>query len=157
MTDTVFGPDVQMTRGMFVTVLGKIYTDNGFQISASGTHFSDVAPTAYYAPYVNWAYEAGIVSGVSDQSFSPNESVTREQLAQMMYKFAMMFRQDGTDYNKVTLSSYSDRSSISLWAFKAMCWAVDNGLINGTSAVTLSPKNIATRAQVAQLLYNLFN
>ena len=157
ISEDTFGPDIPITRGMFVTVLGSIYSNLKGDITAqSNDHFSDVDSRAYYAKYVNWAYESGIVSGTGAGMFSPDENVTREQLAVMMQKYLHLYKEDNNDYNNVTLYQYNDRNSISLWAFKSMCWAVENKVLSGISDVELSPKTFATRAQVAQTIYSLF-
>ena len=71
----------------------------------------------------------------------------------MMYKFTLLFREDTTDYDRISLYTFTDSSRISKWAYNAMCWAVDNGMISGTSLDTLSPKSLTTRAQAAQIIY----
>lgn len=148
LTATVFSPDTEMNRAMLATVLSRLA---GAQGAAPSAGFTDVTVSDWYANAVNWAAGAGIVNGLGDGSFGPNNSVTREQMATMLYRYAR-------DYlgMKVTaagdLSVFSDRDQISAYAVDAVAWAVGCGIMNGHSNGTLSPGGTATRAQVASML-----
>ena len=142
-----FSPDLAMTRGMFVTVLGR-------QAGVSNekpqcTSFTDVAPGAYYAPYVQWAAENGIVNGTSSTTFAPEQKITREQMVTILHRY---FEGDSTAEPELGVR-FSDGDAVSSYAREAMGWAVASGLIAGTGD-RLEPKATATRAQVAQVFYN---
>lgn len=149
---TTFSPSQPMTRGMFVTVLGRMaevdtenYTD---------TSFSDVPATAYYAPYISWANGEGIVSGIDNDRFSPDESVTREQIAKMLFTYAQSLQIDtSTDFIPDKYYNYTDYRTVSRYAAKAVSWCVNKGIINGSNG-KINPQDTATRAEVATMLMN---
>ena len=116
----------------------------------SGTSFSDVTAGAWYADAVAWANANGIVNGYADGSFAPNEAVTREQLAAILYRYAQYAKRDTSA--AASLSGYTDSGAVSGYAGTAMAWANAEGLINGTDANVLLPRSSATRAQVAAIL-----
>lgn len=144
---TTFEPNANMNRAMLVTVL---YRMSGEQAKAD-TAFGDVAQNAWYAEAVAWAKTNGIVSGVSATQFAPNQNVTREQMAVILYRYAQYKGQE-TGNADANLAAFADANTVSSYAVPAMNWAVKNGLISGTSATTLSPNGSATRAQVATIL-----
>lgn len=145
-----FSPGTSMTRGMFVTVLGKAAK---MDTSAYGTsQFKDVPDDAYYAPYVTWAAEVGVVNGTSPTTFSPNNSITREDMATMLYKYARAYGYD-TSYDEANLLDFPDAGKISDYAQVPMAWAVTHGVLAGSDGY-LDPKGDATRAQTAQIFYN---
>ena len=144
---TEFSPDSAMTRGMLVTVLYRVA---GKPAQTAASTFADVDSNAYYAPAVAWGNAQGIVAGVSDSSFSPDASVTREQLATIIYQYATSA---GLDVSvKGDLTNYSDTESISEWADDAIAYAVGAGIITGRDNQTIDPKGTATRAEVARVL-----
>ncbi|MBQ7500917.1 MAG: S-layer homology domain-containing protein [Clostridia bacterium] len=147
--DGVFSPDTKMTRAMFVLVLGKIADINTSKFRSS--YFVDVKIGSWYAPYVQWAVENGIVSGVGDNRFAPDDMITREQLAVMMMKFAEKFKGD-ISYDDEALDKYADYGDISDYALTALKWAVSKGLISGMTEDTVGPQGIATRAQVSVIV-----
>ena len=120
-------------------------TGTGGQPSG-GTGFRDVQADAYYADAVSWATEQGIVTGTSQTAFSPDESVTREQMAALLYRYA------GEPSAAGDLSAYADADSVSAYASDAMAWCVENGVLNGTDGSRLEPAASATRAEVAAVL-----
>lgn len=120
-------------------------TGTGGQPS-DGTGFRDVQADAYYADAVSWATEQGIVTGTSQTAFSPDESVTREQMAALLYRYA------GEPSAAGDLSAYADADSVSAYASDAMAWCVENGVLNGTDGSRLEPAASATRAEVAAVL-----
>lgn len=144
---TTFEPNANMNRAMLVTVL---YRMSGEQAKAD-TAFGDVAQNAWYAEAVAWAKTNGIVSGVSAAQFAPNQNVTREQMAAILYRYAQYKGQE-TGNADANLVAFADANTVSSYAVPAINWAVKNGLISGTSATTLSPNGSATRAQVATIL-----
>lgn len=145
-----FGPDVETSRAMLVTILWRYEGSPNVRVMES---FDDVKSDAYYAKAVQWAQKNGIVSGVGDNRFDPNASITREQIVTILYRYAQ-YRND--DLGKFgNLSKYKDRDKISDYALDAMEWAVGNGIVNGVSSDKLDPRGKATRAQIAQLMYRL--
>lgn len=146
-SETTFAPNANMNRAMLVTVL---YRMSGEQVKAD-TAFGDVAQDAWYAEAVAWAKNHGIVSGTSAAQFSPNQNVTREQMAAILYRYAQYKGQE-TGAADANLAGFADVNTVSSYAVPAMQWAVKNGLISGTSTTALSPNGSATRAQVATIL-----
>jgi len=145
--EAAFAPDENMTRAMLVTVLYRMANFEG----AESTHnFADVVSGEWYSDAVAWASSNGIVSGVSENKFAPNEDITREQMALIIYRYAKMQGFDVSESS--TLESFTDTSDVSAWALDAIKWANSVTLVNGTSETTLSPKATATRAQVATIL-----
>lgn len=147
MSATEFGPNVEMNRAMLVTVL---YRMSGEQAKSSST-FTDVAPDAWYASAVAWARENGIVTGVTDTTFNPNGSVTREQMATILYRYAQ-YQGDVPNADQTVLDDFTDAASVSTYAVPTMSWAVQEGLLSGVGHQKLSPGGSATRAQVAVIL-----
>ncbi|MBS5670644.1 MAG: S-layer homology domain-containing protein [Oscillospiraceae bacterium] len=151
MTETTFAPNLAMTRGMFVTVLGRMA---GVEEDRDATSkFTDVKSGSYYAGYVAWAAEQDIVRGTSATTFSPNAKVTREQMATMMYRYAKAQGLEVTGGSESVLDGFADSNRISGWAKEAMIWAVSQKLLIGTGA-GLEPQAYGTRAQSAQVILN---
>ena len=144
-----FSPDANMTRGMFVTVLGRLAGVN--TAGYSGTSFTDVQAGQWYAPYVQWASSNGIVNGVGNNCFEPDQSITREQAAAILYRYAAFAAVDTTGARSSVLERFSDCADVSGWAVEPMAWCVENGIMQGSNG-RLAPKATATRAQVAQLM-----
>ena len=141
-----FGPGDSMDRSMLATVL---YSLDG-KPAAGKSGFSDVADGAWYADAVAWAAEHGIVSGVGGGAFTPGGTITREQLAVMLYRYAQY---KGYDVSKTAdLSGYADQDKLSDWAAQAVQWACGSGLMNGRSAAQLAPEGTLTRAEAATML-----
>lgn len=147
ISDTVFAPDAGLTRGMLVTVLWRAEGEPQAQ-SAHG--FGDVADGRYYAPAVAWAKENGIVTGVTNTVFAPDNNITREQIAAIIYRYAQY---KGYDVSaQADLDGFEDSQQISNYAKTPMSWANATGLITGMTATTLAPQGNATRAQIATVL-----
>ena len=141
-----FGPGDSMDRSMLATVL---YSLDG-KPAAGKSGFADVADGAWYADAVAWAAEHGIVSGVGGGAFTPGGTITREQLAVMLYRYAQY---KGYDVSKTAdLSGYADQDKLSDWAAQAVQWACGSGLMAGRSAVQLAPEGTLTRAEAATML-----
>ena len=147
-----FDPNGTMTRAMLVTVLWRLENEPAARV-ANG--FSDVALNAWYSVAVAWANENGIVTGIGADNFAPNQNITREQLAVILYRYAKALGLDCSA--KADLSDYADASGISAYAKDAMSWAVAEGLISGMTETTLVPGGSATRAQVATILMRFVN
>lgn len=150
---TEFSPNDQMTRGMFVTVLGRL---SGVAADKTvTTKFKDVKKGQYYTAYVKWANEAGIVSGITATTFAPDANITREQICVIMEKYlgtlGLGLR---TDFAKV---KFADEAEIAKWAKNAVLACQQGGIINGIkqgSGYVFNPQGNATRAEVATILYN---
>ena len=147
ISDTEFAPNSDMTRAMLVMVLYRLENPE----ESERTHsFADVADGEWYAQAVAWAAESGIVNGVSDTEFAPNDNITREQMAAIIYRYAKI---KGYDTEKASeLTDCADANEISEYALDAVKWANAAELINGISETSISPNTTATRAQVAAIL-----
>lgn len=144
--DNTFSPKANTTRGMVVTVLYRLEN----QPSTSAASFTDVASGAYYANAVAWANANGIVSGYGSGKFGPNDKVTREQLAAILYRYAQYKKYDVSGAK--SLDGYTDAQSVSSYAVPALQWANAVGVVTGKSGNKLDPKGNATRAEVAAML-----
>ena len=145
-----FAPDLTTTRGMIVTILYRLEGSPDIENEIWGYPFQDVDANAYYAEAVYWARMNGIVAGYSDEVFGPNDTITREQMAVILYRYAQYKGYDTT--GKADLSKYTDAEQVGSWALEAIRWANAEGLVNGTSDTTLSPQGSATRSQAAMIL-----
>ena len=143
-----FAPNGLTTRAQIVTILWRIEGTPYVDYAA----FTDVHDGDWFAPAVQWAAANGIVVGYSSGRFGPNDSVTREQLAAILYRYAQYLESDVSAGEDTNILSYDDADRIGSWAFDAIQWACGSGIIGGTSARTLAPKATATRAQVAAMI-----
>ena len=148
--DRCFSPEASMTRGMFVTVLGRLAGVDPTRYPVS--YFRDVPSGAYYSPYVQWAASFEIVNGVGDDHFAPNAAVTREEIAAILYRFAGATGNDDTVLPGF-LDFFTDGDQLHSWAKAPMEWAVSHGILAGYQG-RLTPRNDSTRAQVAQIFLN---
>lgn len=148
MSSTRFGGELNTTRGQIVTILWRL---TGEPRATKRNAFTDVSSSQYYYDAISWAYDAGVVDGFDARTFKPDQNVTREQLAAILYRYAkyMNLSTSGSAY----LAKYTDADKIANWAYDAMAWANYRGLINGTSATRIDPKGYATRAQIAAILH----
>ena len=149
-TDTTFAPTMNLTRSMIAQVLYNL-EERPEAPGAAG--FPDVAAGAWYADAVNWAAARGIVKGYDTGAFGPEDSVTREQLAAILYRYAQAKGYDTTQ-GGMAVREFSDSASISDWAQEAMSWAVNAQVLSGKGNGVLDPQGTATRAEVAQMLMN---
>lgn len=152
VSEMLFAPYIDMNRAMFVTVLGRMA--NVDTSKYMGLAFSDLEAGMYYVPYVKWANENGIVLGRSDTIFDPEASITREEMAAIMYRYCAYIGMDMTPKNTVFMERYTDRNEISDWAVTYVEWAVGCGLMRGMTDHTIDPLEHASRAQVAQVIMN---
>lgn len=144
--DGKFAPDMELTRGMFATL---IYRLAGSPEASGANPFSDVAAGMYYKDAIVWAYENGIVKGMSASIFAPDSTLTREQMVAMLHRYAEFA---GISTEKSTgLDSFSDADSVSAYAVVPMQWAVASDIIKGIDGA-LVPAGITTRAQAAAVL-----
>lgn len=147
MTETLFEPETLMSRAMVVTVL---YRMDGAPAVSAEHPFTDVPDGSWYTDAVIWAYNNGIVQGVSDDLFDPESDVLREQLVTFAHRYVEYLI--GSTGWAEELSGYEDADQISDYAVDAFAWAVENGIIRGTSPVELTPAGVASRAQCAAIL-----
>lgn len=147
----LFQPNGSLTRAMFVTILGRMEGVQAGDYPAAT--FADVDSEAYYAPYVDWAAETGITTGMSEAEFAPNSPVTREQATTFLYRYAGYKGLDVTATDEA-MKTFADSAAVSTWAVSAMAWATDCGLIIGTDG-KLAPRAATTRAQGVTLLQRM--
>ena len=139
-----FGPDDQLSRAMLAQIL---YNKEGRPV-VTDSAFDDVADGAWYADAITWAAANGIVSGYGNGKFGPNDNITREQLAVMLWHYV------GSPAATDKELHFTDADEASGYALEALRWAVENGIINGYGDGRFDPRGSATRAQVAQMLKN---
>ena len=145
--DNKFSPDINITRGMFAAMLYRL---EGEPEVRSENKFGDVSENEYYYKAVVWAAENGIVSGTGETAFSPDDNITREQLAVMLKNYGEKFGigLSGIDFTDI----FDDFDTVSHWAEDGINWAVENKIISGKGENTLAPKDNATRAEGAAVL-----
>lgn len=146
-----FNPNSPVTRAQFVQILHNLSPKEDFTIQ----HFVDVLPKSWYFNAVEWAAKYGVVSGVGDRRYDPDSSITREQMATMLHRYFDKTNNESLPINESLLSGYIDIGKISSWAKDHMYWCVSNGILSGRSSTTLNPKSTATRAEAAQIMYNI--
>ncbi|MEG1500426.1 MAG: S-layer homology domain-containing protein [Clostridiales bacterium] len=141
-----FNPNDSMTRGMLVTVLGRLYAEDLGSASAS---YLDVNKSAWYSQSIAWASKNKIVDGIGNAKFAPNKAVSREELAVIIYNYAKF---SGLDTNQTAdIKGFADYKKVSPWAEKQLQWAFATGLLKGGANNTLAPQDKATRAEVAAI------
>ena len=151
VSETQFAPSLTLTRAMLVTVL---YRAEGEPEVSEKALFTDVAEDAYYAKAVAWGQESGLVNGMTEKEFAPDNAITREQIGTIMFRYAVF-----KGMVAVTLEEnlgFDDADEISPYAVSPLNWAVGCGLINGRTATTINPKDTATRAEAATILTRYF-
>ena len=148
MSDTRFAPNQALSRAMLVTVLYRLADEP--DVTADNP-FTDVPAGQWYTNAVIWAAANGIVNGYGSGLFGPNDPVTREQLAAILYRYAVYGGMTAVTLEE-NLGSFADTAQLSAYAIQAMNWAVGQGLINGSGS-NLVPKAQATRAQVAAIIH----
>ena len=142
-----FEPNGLLTRAMMVTILYRLDGEGEY----AAHPFTDVAKDTWYDEAVAWGYATGVVKGTSATTFSPDDYVTREQAATLLYRYA---EYRGEDVSTVgSLMGFEDAKQVSSFARDAMRWAVGEGIINGRSETVLEPLGTATRAEIAKILY----
>lgn len=142
--ETVFEPETRLTRAMMATVLYRI---EGCPAVKGSATFTDVPDGRWYSVAVAWAEQSGLILGYGDGRFGPEDTITREQLAVLFYRYA------GTENTvaRADISDFTDAGSVASWAVDAVQWAVERGLLRGTSPDRLEPQGFTTRAQVAAI------
>lgn len=156
--NNAFLPEESMTRAMFAVVMGRFYEDLGYKAECKGPcSFTDVDSDAWYCKYVLWANENGILDGYGDGRFGPDDLITREQMAAVLYRFCRHMDMD-VSCGKNALDRFSDASSVPDWAREGMAWAVEKGLISGVNEGGhhhLKSNHHASRAQGATIFERL--
>ena len=147
--DGIFEPYTNVTRGMLVTVLGRL---EGISEEPTDTVYTDVDSDAYYAAHIAWATENGIVDGYGNGLFGPEDLVTREQMAKMTANY--LSYKTGVTAGDASLA-YTDSADISEWATESVALAAQQGIMNGNADGTFAPKSFATRAETAAVIERL--
>lgn len=152
MSETRFAPANPVGRAQFATV---IYRMEGSQKIPYQKIFADVPENAWYTDAVTWAFDQGIITGYQNGTFGPANTITREQLATMLYRYAKYL---GLDVSaEIEMSNFKDLNKISEFAWPAMVWAVGSGIITGKNPETLSPQGQASRAECATMVVRFLN
>ena len=149
VSETGFAPNATTSRSMIVTILYRL---EGEPAVDDAMDFTDVAEGEWYTDAVRWAAGADIVGGYGNGEFGADDTITREQLAAILYRYAVYKGYDVSVGEDTNLLSYADFADLSEYAIPAMQWACGAGIVNGTSESTLTPQGEATRAQVAAML-----
>ena len=147
--DKLFGPDDDLSRAQLCQI---VYNMEGQPTVSGDSAFTDVADGAWYADAVSWAAENGIVGGYGDGKYGPDDPITREQLAAILYRYAQNKGYDVSVGEDTNILSYTDAFDVAEYAIPAMQWACGAGVIEGVTESTLEPQGNATRAQVATML-----
>lgn len=148
LSEETFGPNQKLSRAQFAAILYRIMDAPEVQYE---DRFKDITKNSWYADAVVWANNSGIVSGYENGTFGPNDPVTREQMAAMMYRYANYLALE-TIPKMADISSYTDAGEVSTYALNATKWAVGYGLITGTTKTTISPLGNTTRAECAAIV-----
>lgn len=138
-----FEPNTTTTRGMIATILWRL---EGSPMVDTAMNYTDVPSGSWYEEAIRWADSTGVVLGYGDGTFGPDDPITREQMAAMLWRYA------GKPQAESSLADFTDESETSQWAESAMLWAVEQGLIEGMGNAQLNPQGQATRAQAATIL-----
>jgi len=149
-SDTVFAPNEQMTRAQLVSVLWRLAGSPEVEFTA---RFTDVKKSKWFAPAVMWAAENGIVDGFPNGTFAPDDPLTRDQLAAILYRYTELSGEDTSAQGD--LSKFTDAKKVQAWARPAVQWAVGEGIIAGKpdgNSVAVAPKAFTTRAEVATVI-----
>ena len=146
----LFGPDIPITRGTFVTILSRLEFGSDDKVPAGEVGFTDLTQ-GWYRNAIAWAYQNKIALGVSATEFDPDGILTREQMAAFLYRYAQ-YKGCDLSFDNGALSIFTDQNLVSDYAAIAMPWAVGHGLLSGVTETTLAPQDQATRAQSAAIL-----
>jgi hypothetical protein len=154
-SETLFSPGAQITRGMLVTILGRHCGVSADEYA--GASFTDVKTSEYYAPYIKWAAENGIVLGVGENRFAPDARISRQDFAVILYRYTDFAGGGplGIWATNVTFDNFSDIADISDYAVNAIRWATAMRVVNGKPDNIFDPNGGATRAEAAAMLHRL--
>lgn len=155
--DYSFEPETNVTRAMFVTVLGRIWESaNGSVPNSGSSAFPDVKNDSWYQQYVDWANANDVVNGFEDGTFRPNETISREQMMRILYNYNTFINGEAEISTQV-LNAFSDGGDISQWAVEGAAWCVANDIINGVDSTHIQPQGTGTRAQMTKVFVEYTN
>lgn len=143
-----FAPEALLTRGMLVTALHRL---EGAPVVSENSGFSDIPEGIWYESAVNWAKKNHIVNGYSKEEFAPEDNISREQIATIMYRYAI-YKRYNTDFDRERAGDFSDSAQVSDYAAAAVRYAASCGLMNGKTETEFKPQDEATRAELAAIL-----
>lgn len=152
VSPTAFAPDADSSRAAVITVLWRL---NGSPVVNYAMNFEDVQEGAWYAEAIRWAVSEGVAGGYGNGKFGPNDSVTREQMVTILWRYAQYKGYDVSVGEDTNILSYDDATTVAQYAIPAMQWACGAGLINGVGSGMLLPHGNASRAQVAVILMRM--
>ena len=150
ISDTAYEPNGTLTRAMFITMLHRYAGEPVVNFAMSYTDIGE----SWYTEAVRWASSTGVVKGVDNSSFSPDDPITREQAAAMLQRYAAFAKESNPLWNETNILSYDDFDSISEWAIPAIQWAAGADVMKGRTDSTINPSENITRAEIAQMLVN---
>ena len=150
ISEDLFGPNMGVTRGMFVTVLSRVEFDGSDKVPSGTSHFTDLSQD-WYKDSVAWAAANKITYGTSDTKFSPDDLITREQMIVMLHRYAMYKGYD-MSHSAGALSNFGDKNMVTKANETAVEWAIKHDLISGMTPTTLAPRGDTTRAQLATVM-----
>lgn len=144
-----FSPTECMTRAMLVTTLYRLAGEP--EVSENEIPFGDVPSGKWYSAAAAWAGKNGIAAGFADGTFRPDDSITREQTVTILYRYWLLNKSAVGGFEEYT-PDYRDAADVSVFAYPAMGWAIENGIIKGTASGLLKPGDFASRAELAAVL-----
>jgi hypothetical protein len=154
---STFSPNQASTRADLVYMLYQNEDAPAVSTSTRSVSFDDVSSSSWYSNAINWAAQNGVVSGKTSSTFDPNGSITREQLATILYRYSANNGKSVSNTSDYLVRNYADSNAISSYAKDAVCWACNNGLITGKSSTKLDPKGTATRAELCTIVMRYCN
>lgn len=149
-SETAFSPEANLTRGMLAAVLCRLNNGSGNAEYFPEYQFDDVDPNAYYYEGACWLKYMKIADGEGNNRYRPNSNITREELVTMLLRYAKSYEEIRPSGN---LDEFADAEKVHSWAKQAMSWAVGQGILKGDEKGRLNPQGLATRAEVAAMLY----
>ena len=150
MTETTFEPEANVTRAQFITMLYRLDGEN--KVEGGTNSFTDLQKDAYYTDAINWGVKAGITNGVSKTEFAPDEDITREQIATMLFRYATYAKKADLDKKVDLAAKFKDAAKVSDYAKEALQWAAAVEVVRGDDVGTIRPQDNATRAEAAALM-----
>lgn len=150
ISDTAYEPNGTLTRAMFITMLHRYAGEPVVNFAMSYTDIGE----SWYTEAVRWASSTGVVKGFDNNSFRPDDSITREQAAAMLQRYAEFAKESNPLWNETNILSYDDFDTISEWAISSVQWAAGAGVMKGRTDSTINPSENITRAEIAQMLVN---
>ena len=149
-TPTTFEPEANVTRAQFITMLYRLDGEN--KVEDGTNSFTDLQKDAYYTDAINWGVKVGITNGVSKTEFAPDENITREQIATMLFRYATYAKKADLDKKVDLAAKFKDAAKVSDYAKEALQWAAAVEVVRGDDVGTIRPQDNATRAEAAALM-----